>query len=149
MTGEQFNVTTFPGNGEPRVIAGFLNGQAVTAPAWRVRSGTPGLRPAAASAAPPPPGQARQPARRRRRIGRGQAGPRRDVPLPRHRLRQPAAAAPARLPRRDPADLSARTAVRAAWAGTAAGIVPAPGEASGWLQAVLRDDGEVSSCTPP
>jgi len=35
-----------------------------------------------------------------------------------------------------------------AWAGTAAGIVPAPGEASGWLQAVLRDDGEVQVVHP-
>ena len=28
------------------------------------------------------------------------------------------------------------------WTGTAVGAVPAPGEASGWLQAIRRDDGD-------
>ena len=120
MTGEQFNVTRIPGNGEPRVIAGFLNGQALPPPP-RPRAGGP----AGGAAGPPHRHRERStPGRRDRpgspagagrpRIGRGPAGPRRDVTAaPRRRLRRPAAAAPACLPRRHPAGRPPGRPVRA------------------------------------
>jgi len=128
--GEQFDVTYVPADGAPRVTASFLDGQPVTAgPAAAAESG-PAALPAAAPAS---------------------AGA---VPAGLTPLSAATASGSLHRPHRLVYPGGTRVTCRPtgrfgpSWTGTAAGVAPAPGESSGWLQAVRRDDGEVVTVHP-